>query len=324
MTKDNYGIFVMYVLLLKFAASISMPFFALYLLKDLKLGYVYFTIIIAISIVTSFFAMSIWGKIIDKHGSKKVLEISGILVPFSPLLLIIAVFINNPTWLFIFLVLEEMFAGIAWSAFNLSTSSFLFDATNKDDRVKSIAYYNFLVGIGVFLGAMLGGLLTKIYPVFITSNIPLILLTSGVLRLLVTLLLIRKVREARMVEIDFPGRGFFHSAISINPRFGSNIEIIGVYHDNKHQDFHRIIPKRKPVDPVKKEERGFYERKSLELYRDNALKTLIKNAENKDKKDAYFESSQRDDSYEIEKNIELDKKRISELAEEIKKKSIKK
>ena len=107
--------------------------------------------------------------------------------------MILAIYINNPILLFLFLLAEEIFAGIAGAAVNLSTSSFLFDATTPKDRVKNISYYNFLVGIGVFLGAFLGGLLIKIYPIWITSAIPFILLTSGVLRMLATLLLIKKV-----------------------------------------------------------------------------------------------------------------------------------
>jgi MFS family permease len=317
MSKNNYGIFVTYVLLLKMATSISLPFFALYLLKDLQLGYLYFTIIMATSIAASFFAMSMWGKMIDKHGSKRVLTLAGFLVPFSPLLLILAVYIKTPLLVFLFLLFEEIFAGIAWAAFNLSTSSFLFDATTPKDRVKNISYYNFLVGIGVFLGAVIGGLLINVYPEWTTStvksSIPFIFLTSGILRMLATILLIKKVREARMVEIDFPGRGFFHTVISINPRFGSNIEIVGVY-EHKHQQFHSIIPKRVPVDPVKKEERRLYEDKSLDLYKKNAVKTLLQNQK---------EYTQKDDSDKIEKDIEKDNKKISDITEEIRKKNMK-
>ena len=314
MTHNNYGIFVMYVLCFKMATAIAMPFFALYLLKDLQLGYLYFTIIMAVSIAASFFAMSMWGRMIDKHGSKRVLTIAGFLVPLSPILMILAIYINNPLSVFLFLLLEEIFAGVAWAAFNLSTSSFLFDATTPKDRIKNIAYYNFLVGIGIFLGAVLGGLLINIYPVWITSSIPFILLTSGLLRMLATLLLIKKVREARMVQIDFPGRGFFHSAISINPRFGSNIEIVGVYEEPKHKNFHNILPKRKPVDPVKKEERKLYEDKSLELYRKSAIKTLMQKQR---------EETQKDDSYKIGKDIEKNNKKISDMTEEIRKKNVK-
>lgn len=313
MTKNNYGIFVIYLFLFKLAASISAPFFALYLLKDLNMGYFYFTIIMGVSIIASFLAMSFCGKMIDKVGSKKILAIAGFLVPLSPILMILAIYIKDPFYVFLFLLIEEIFSGAVWAAFNLATSSFLFDATSKDERVKQISYYNFIIGFGIFLGAIIGAFLIKIYPVWIVSSIPFVLLTSGILRMLATIVLIKKVREARMVEVDFPGRGFFHSAISIHPRYGSEIEIVGVYHEPKQSIFHSIIP-RKTIDPVKKEERKLYEEKSMELYKKNAIKTLTQKQK---------EETQKDDSYMIEKNIESDKKKIAEMTEDIKRKNIK-
>lgn len=314
MTHNNYGIFVTYVFLFKFAASISMPFFALYLLKDLHLGYVYFTIITGISIAASLLAMTLWGRMIDKHGSKRALTISGFLVPFMPILMIPAIFIKDPLHIFLYLLVEEIISGISWAGFNLSTSSFIFDATSKDERIKYISYYNFLIGIGIFLGAIVGGLLINVFPIWIVSSLPYVFLTSGILRFLATALLIRKVREARMVEIDFPGRGFFHTAISINPRYGSNIEIIAAYDKPKHKAFHNILsPKRTPVDPVKKEERKLYENKSLEYYRQNSLKTMQKQSE----------ETKKDDSDKIEKDIEEHKRDIAKITEDIKKKNLK-
>jgi MFS family permease len=132
MTHDNYGIFVMYVFLFQMAVNISAPFFALYLLRDMQFSYLYFTLICGVSILTSFVAMGYWGKIIDRRGSKFVLKLAGFFVPFSPFLLMLAIFIKNPVTLFIYILCEEAFSGAIWAGFNLSTSSFLFDATNKD------------------------------------------------------------------------------------------------------------------------------------------------------------------------------------------------
>ncbi len=289
MTHNNYGIFVMYIFMFRLVASISAPFFALYLLKDMQMSYVYYTLIIGVAIVASFITMGFWGRLIDKRGSKFVLTISGFMIPISPLLLIIAVYIPNPTTRLIFLLCEEAFSGAAWAAFNLSTSSFLFDATSKEERVKYISYYNFLIGIAVFLGAVLGGVLIKIYPVWVLSAIPFIFLTTGLLRLLVTSIFIKKVREAKMVEIDFPGRGFFHRVLTINPRSHTNVDIMGVY-ENDHQQFHSVIPTRKPLVTEqnhapkfadKKSEKAFYEHKTFEYYKENALKTLEKEKEKK-------------------------------------------
>jgi len=284
MTHNNYGIFVMYVFMFRLVASISAPFFALYLLKDMQMPYIYYTMIIGVAIVASFITMGLWGKLIDKRGSKFVLTISGFLIPLSPLLLIFGIYIHDPTTRLIYLLCEESFSGAAWAAFNLSTSSFLFDATAKDERVRYISYYNFLIGIAVFLGAVLGGVLIKVYPIWIISAIPCIFLTTGILRLLVTSIFIQKVREAKMIEVDFPGRGFFHRVVTINPRHQSAVTIVGVY-ENDHQSFHNVLSiRREPyqkhpitnVDEKKLTEKEYYEKKSFEYYKENAMKTLEK------------------------------------------------
>lgn len=313
MTKHNYGIFVIYVFLFKLATSISAPFFALFLLRDMHLNYLYFTAIMGISIVASFLSMTLWGRLIDKHGSKLVLTISGFLVPLSPFLMIIAIYFKNPLYAFIFIFIEEAFSGAAWAGFNLSTSSFLFDATKKDERIKFIGYYNFLAGIAVFIGAILGGFLINIFPVWIVSAIPFIYLVSGVLRMLSTIIMIKRVREARMVEIDMPGRGFFHRIISIHPHFGANIEIVGVYHPKDSPYKKGFVKKRKPIDPVKKDERPLYEKKSFDYYKEKALKTLFQGKEEPPK----------DDSAKIEKRLEDEKKKVAEMTEQIRKEAIK-
>jgi len=330
MTHNNYGIFVMYVFLFQMAANVSAPFFALYLLRDMQFSYLYFTMISGISILTSFIAMGMWGKTIDKRGSKFVLTLSGFLVPFSPFLLVLALFIKNPTTLFIYILCEEAFSGIVWAGFNLSTSSFLFDATSKDERVKYISYYNLLIGIAVFLGAMLGSTLLKIYPsitmaaTLVVTAIPIIYITTGLLRLTVTLLFMKKVHEARMVEVDFSGRGFFHRVVSINPRSHNQVMIMSAYENPADASFHNIIPAKKTSENPKKNlagkekkrenaklsEKEIYEKKSVEYYRQNAMKTMNQ----KDK-----QVTPKDDSDNIEKNIEKDRKKIQDMVEGMKK-----
>jgi MFS family permease len=318
MTNNNYGIFVLYVFMFKLVANISAPFFALYLLRDMQMSYLYYTLIIGASIMASFLTMGIWGRIIDKRGSKLVLKISGFLIPFSPLLMLLAIYIPNPHTKFVYLLLEEAFSGAVWAAFNLSTSSFLFDATAKDERVKYIAYYNFLTGIAIFLGATLGGVLIHVYPVWIISAIPYVFLTTGVLRFLVTSIFIRKVQEARMIEIDFPGRGFFHNVVTVSPHTNRHVEVMDAYMDPRYAVFHNIFRSTKPEAPkkiTKAEEKEFYEKKSLEYYRENAMKTM-------NQKEKQY--TREDDSSRIEKNLEKNNKKISELTETIKKEQIKK
>lgn len=317
MTHDNYGIFVMYVFLYKFAASISSPFFELYLLRDLHNGYIYFTLITIISIVAGFLSLNLWGRLIDKYGSKKILTIAGFLQPLSPFLLFLAIYIKDPVHLLIYLLLEEAFSGAAWSAFNLSTSSFLFDATSKEERIKHISYYNFIIGIGIFLGALFGGLLIKIFPVFVVSAIPLIYLTSGFLRLGSTIFMIKRVREAKLVEVTILNGGFFPRILSIRPQFGNTIEIIGTNHKKPNGNGNSVKTVQKNhTEIVTKEEKTFYEHKSLDYVKENAMKTLDKNQNSADA------SSLNNVSDTNNIDSKQYRKKISELTQEIKKKNM--
>ena len=228
MDKTNYGHFVIYIVMFKFAVNIASPFFAFYMLKDLGLTYLQFTIVIASELVASFVALGIWGRLIDERGTKFVLYITGMLTPIVPLLWL---FSRN----FYYLMMIEAFSGIAWAGFNLSSSNFIFDAVKPENRVRCIAYYKFFEGIAVFIGALLGGFLISTIPAWIfISSIPFVFLISGVLRLLVSLLLLPTLKEARLVELEI-GHSFFHKHLTIKPSEGIVYEVIGKYHKIKEK-----------------------------------------------------------------------------------------
>ena len=227
MEKTNYGHFVTYVVLFKFATYIASPFFAVFILKDLGFTYLQFTIIIAAELTASFIAMGIFGRIIDKRGTKFVLYISGMLTPVIPFLWL---FSGN----FYYLILVEIFSGLSWAGFNLSSSNFIFDAVKSENRVRCIAYYKFFEGIAIFAGALLGGFLINHIPAWIfISSIPFVFLISGVLRLTASLILLPTLKEARLIELDV-GHSFFKRYLTIRPSEGLIFEVIGKY--RKHEE----------------------------------------------------------------------------------------
>src|SRR3989338_61160 len=85
MRTRNFSKFVLWRCLMAFAVSISGPFFAVYMLRDLKLDFMTYTLIISASSIASFFAMAYWGKYIDRYGNKKIFTIAGFLIPIIPL-----------------------------------------------------------------------------------------------------------------------------------------------------------------------------------------------------------------------------------------------
>lgn len=223
MDKTNYGHFVIYISLFKFATNIAAPFFALYMLRELNFTYLQFTIIIASELMASFIAMGIWGKMIDEKGTKYVLYITGMLTPLIPLFWL---FSQN----FYYLMIVEAFSGIAWAGFNLSASNFIFDAVRPENRVRCIAYHKFFEGISLFIGAALGGFLISHFPAWIfASSILAVFLISGVLRLIISIILLPTLKEARLIELDV-GHSFFKRYLTIRPSEGLVFEVIGKYH----------------------------------------------------------------------------------------------
>lgn len=262
MEKTNYGHFVIYLSLFKFATSIAAPFFAVYMLQNLNFSYLQFTIVIASELVASFIAMGIWGKLIDGRGTKHVLFITGILTPLIPFFWL---FSKN----FYYLIAVEVFSGLAWAGFNLSSSNFIFDAVQPENRVRCIAYYKFFESISIFTGAALGGFLISHMPSWIfASTILLVFFISGVLRLLVSLILLPTLKEARLIEMGI-GHSFFKRYLTIRPSEGLVFEVIGKYH--------RVREKIEEVkELIKKTEPKFADKKASQDYNKKLLKFIEK------------------------------------------------
>ena len=198
LNKTNFGQFVLYSSLMKFAVAISSPFFAVYMLNYLKLDFLTYSIVNASAIISSFLVLSRWGRKIDLKGSRYMLRLSGFLVPWMPILWI---FFKNP----FILIIIQFISGATWSAYNLSSSNFMLDATTRSNRLVMTSYNNFFVGVMTFLGALLGGYLFKYLPADFYGNVfYFVFALSGILRLLISGYFIPNINEVRKLEIHGP------------------------------------------------------------------------------------------------------------------------
>src|SRR3989338_6158941 len=155
----NYGLLVLYLCFMNFSIYIAGPFFAAYMLYDLKFSYMTFTIISAIAIIVKYLSMPVWGMASDRFGTRKVLTLSGFLMPIVPLL-----------WFFsgnaLHLVPIQIYSGFVWAGFEISSFNFMFDTTSHEKRATCIAYYNVLNGGSLLLGSVLGSLMVKYSTLF--------------------------------------------------------------------------------------------------------------------------------------------------------------
>ena len=218
----NYGVYIMFLCFLNFSVYIAGPFFAAYMLYDLNLNYLQYTVITSSAVVARLVSLRVWGRVADKYGTRKVMTLAAFMIPMV-----------SVWWLFsgnvYYLIAIELYSGFAWAGFELTSFNFLLETITPNKRTKYIAYYNVINGVGLLAGALIGGLLIYYNKVF-WSRYLLVFLVSGILRLLVVLIFIPRLKEVRQVEEDitYPNlmlniatditmRGFVYDFITFKP-----------------------------------------------------------------------------------------------------------
>ena len=220
---NNFGKFVIFVGLINLATNLAAPFFAVYMLNELHYSYVWFTLVNLSSTIFTIWSIPLWGKIGDRFGNKKLLEIGGLLIPFAPLLWI---FSGNPIYL---ILTAQLVAGVGWSAFNLASSNFIYDSVTPQRRGICVAYFNMINGIGVFAGAMLGGLFAQYVSVSFMNTFLLIFLISAVLRGIVVLIFTPRIKEVRQIDDAHKESVFKYIVVSApRPFYGMLREVLSV------------------------------------------------------------------------------------------------
>jgi MFS family permease len=215
--KSNFFRFVIYSSLISFSVQVSAPFFAVYMLHDLHFSYLQYMCVSGTAVLSQYLTYLYWGNFSDRFGNRMVLKITGLLLPALPILWL---FTTN----FYFILLIQVFSGFVWAGFSLSVAIFIFDAVSPEKRAPCIAVYSTLNGLGIFFGALTGGLFASQFPSSITlfhttyhltSNLMFLFLISGSLRLLVYLTFLPGIQEVREVEAFSLRRAFYKNLWSM-------------------------------------------------------------------------------------------------------------
>ncbi len=190
---NNFGRFAIYVALMNFAAAVAGPFFAVYMLKDLNFSYATFMAVNISTSVVTLIVLPVLGKFSDKYGNRELLRSGSILIPLIPLFWMIS---GSPVYL---ILVPQVLGGLGWAAFNFSASNFIYDSVSAQRRGICVAYFNVIVGAGLFLGATLGGFLAHYLNITFMNKLLFLFLISGILRFgaCLTLPMVKEVREIK-------------------------------------------------------------------------------------------------------------------------------
>lgn len=225
--QSNFVKFVFFVSCMNFAASISGPYFAMYMLQDLSFSYSDYTVIVAAAVLAQFVVMRSWGAMSDQFGNRTILKVCGTLVALNPTLWLI----SSNFW---YVVFVQFYSGIFWAGFTLAAANFVFDAVTPPKRARCVAYQAIINGCLVFLGSYVGGRIAHEVPMSWVQHIGLwvphskflaLFVLSGILRVFVMLFLFPSFKEVRQVE-SIRGHQLLIRVTSLRPLWGGTFSYI--------------------------------------------------------------------------------------------------
>ena len=207
--ESNFARFVLFVASLNFCVNLAAPFFAVFMLHDLKFSYLMYTVMVTTVTVAHIATLDRWGAHADKVGNLKVLRVTAFLIAGLPLWWIVN---RNP----VYLVFAQVVSGFAWAGFNLCATNFVYDAVTPQKRVRCFAYFNVVNGIAVSAGALIGGLLVANMPGLLGYPLLSLFLFSSILRFVVVFFFLRRIQEVRPAQ-DVSAKDLLSSMIGIRP-----------------------------------------------------------------------------------------------------------
>ncbi|MFW9950393.1 MAG: MFS transporter [Candidatus Thorarchaeota archaeon] len=190
--KTNFGKFTLFVSLIMLGQWISGPFYAVYMLNELHFTYSIFILINMFPSIVSLFFFPLLGKLCDKFGNVRMLQLGSIIIPLLPILWML--FITPIGILFV----PQLLNGIGWTAFNLACSNFIYDNIPTKKIGTYIAFYNSLLGISILIGGLIGSLIITYIPINFMNAFHFLFLISGIVRIIVVVILLPKIKEIRV------------------------------------------------------------------------------------------------------------------------------
>lgn len=200
--QSNFVRFSIFFALIQFSVAIASPFFTVYMLRDLQFSYVQFMTNTGMAILAQFLTLNQWGRISDVFGNRRILATTGIVIPLLPLLWAV----STNYW---YLLAVQAISGLTWAGFSLSASNFLYDLIERNKRSTYLAIHSVLASLGIFAGAMLGGILGTTLPNRVEilgftlgwlSPLLGVFVISAVVRGVIVILLLPRIREVRTVR----------------------------------------------------------------------------------------------------------------------------
>jgi len=190
---SNFARYAVLSALFMMGVAMASVFFPVYLLREVGFGYLAYSVLTAATIFTTYLSQRYWGRFSDRYGNLKILGMTTALISLIPFLWI---FSRD----FYYLLFVQLLAGFLWAGYNLSSVNFIYDAAATKKRERCIAYYNFLSGLGLGVGALMGGFFYRHLAPVLGSGFYSLVVVSGLVRFVFAHAILLFTKEVRTVH----------------------------------------------------------------------------------------------------------------------------
>jgi len=140
-----------------FSVNLASPFFAVYMLKDLRMSYALLAFVIILNEISTILSLPLWGRLSDRYGSKPVLSLTTLFASLLPMLWLLTV---SRHFVLIIIILQ-LYGGLFWSGLNLNNNNILLKLAPKENNAIYLAAFAASTGLATAIAPILGGLLAN-------------------------------------------------------------------------------------------------------------------------------------------------------------------
>lgn len=142
--------------LIQFTAYIASPYFTPFMLTDMRLSYLQFTVATVTVMAAKSFFLPRWGRAIDNHGPRATYALCASMVALVPVPWLLYGAIPAP---FVIAVASQAYSGMSWAGYELSYFNVMLSSSYRRTRPQVFAAQNVFNGTAQLLGSLAGAAL---------------------------------------------------------------------------------------------------------------------------------------------------------------------